>query len=496
MIYPSFIRIFISLEKTVDALCENCTIDEALSTLLIGSGLEWTQRNNQFIIGPSGTGLKIFNIMGYITDQVSGEFIPNANIHVLHSYMGNVSSENGFFILPNIQTKICTLKFSYIGYEPETIILGNQKEKSYLLNVKLSPIILSGPGVTVTGERYDVIQQGENISQISYSPQNVATIPNLGENDVLRSLQLLPGIQGGNVGSAGLFIRGGAPDENKILLDGISLYQIDHFFGFVSSINPEAIKDIQVYKSAFPVRFGGRVNSVINLTGKNGDMNHTRFSVHTNQLSSGFSFQQPFLKRGSFLLMFRTTFADKFHSDFYNKIYQFLTEGSGLNVNGAIIQTDSTATESYTPTFDFSDMNAKLTFFLSDQNIMYFSYYSSQDKLTERSNFEFDKGFINVNTNDDTEWHNDGASIKMSHQWENYSFTNILISNSIYHSNYVSRTSWIYESTPDRISFSDTVEFVEKNELEDLSFQFDQDGMINNHKLLFGAKKSFFQTNF
>ena len=479
--------------KSVNASCSNCSIDEALSVLLTGKELYWTRQNNQIIISPNPILQRPYKITGYVKDKISGEFIAYANIHIPNSYLGSVSSENGFFIIPNVQSELCTLQVSYIGYETQTLLFDNNEENNSIIQINLSPKIISGKGITVMGEGYDMIQQGKQISQISYSPKNVANIPNLGENDVLRSLQLLPGIQAGNVGSVGLFIRGGTPDQNQILLDGITLYQMDHFFGFVSSINPEAIKDIQVYKSGFPVRFGERVNSIINLTGKNGDMNQTRFSLHTNQLSSGFSIQQPIFRSGSIILTYRSTFADQYHTDFYNKIYRFLIEGSGY---GAIIQTDSTATESYTPTFDFSDINAKFTYLFSEKDIIYFSYYKSNDELLEKSKFNFGSDSFIIDIEDNTKWKNNGKSFKMSHQWENYSFTNFLISQSTYYSNYISNKSWVYESIPDRILFSDTLEFLEKNEINDLTIQFDHNIVFKNHNILLGIKNSSYQSSF
>jgi len=399
---------------TVSAICNGCSEEEAISMLLQNTGLLWSKKINQFIIISERGWNDPYNITGYILDKESSEFIPHANISVLNTLSGSVSNENGFYNISGVTAEFCTLSVSYIGYITEQILVRKSDARTSIIRINLSPTILSSENITVTGKRIDIMKQGEQVSQISYSPRNVAMLPNLGENDILRSLQLLPGIQGGNTGSAGLYIRGGTPDQNQIIFDGITLYQTDHFYGFVSSLNALAVKDIQVYKGGIPARFGGRINSVINVTGKNGDMNKTRISIYTNQLSSGFSLEQPLFNRGSFLLTHRQTFSDKLHSNFYNKIHGYLSSGSGLNIGDDVIWIDSTATQTYTPEFQFSDLNAKLTFIPTARDIISLSFYTSKDVLSENSHFHFkNTEYSRYQKTDDTKWENEGISLNI-----------------------------------------------------------------------------------
>ena len=125
--------------------------------------------------------------------------------------------------------------------------------------------------IVVRGAKDDqMLRISENISQISISPAQIATLPSLGEKDIFRSMQLLPGISGTNETSAGLFIRGGTPDQNLLLFDGFTVYHVDHFYGFFSAFNSNAIKDVQLYKGGFEAKYGGRLSSVMELTGKRG----------------------------------------------------------------------------------------------------------------------------------------------------------------------------------------------------------------------------------
>ena len=480
---------------TVSAICNGCSEEEAISMLLQNTGLLWSKKINQFIIISERGWNDPYNITGYILDKESSEFIPHANISVLNTLSGSVSNENGFYNISGVTAEFCTLSVSYIGYITEQILVRKSDARTSIIRINLSPTILSSENITVTGKRIDIMKQGEQVSQISYSPRNVAMLPNLGENDVLRSLQLLPGIQGGNTGSAGLYIRGGTPDQNQIIFDGITLYQTDHFYGFVSSLNALAVKDIQVYKGGIPARFGGRINSVINVTGKNGDMNKTRISIYTNQLSSGFSLEQPLFNRGSFLLTHRQTFSDKLHSNFYNKIHGYLSSGSGLNIGDDVIWIDSTATQTYTPEFQFSDLNAKLTFIPTARDIISLSFYTSKDVLSENSHFHFkNTEYSRYQKTDDTKWENEGISLKFSHQWKNAAYSQLLISKSTYNSNHelTTESEWGFLDT----TFIYIDQFLEQNKIEDLTFHFNHDWELNDHKIECGVWFSNYSTYF
>ena len=135
----------------------------------------------------------------------------------------------------------------------------------------------------------------------------------------------------GNSGFAGLFIRGGTPDQNRIILDGMTIYQVDHFFGFFSSINSNIVKDVQIYRSGFPAKFGGGISSIIDITGKSGSTKKQKLDLFTNMLSAGFTYQQPLSKRGSFILSARRSFTDQYQTKLYDKIHDFLISGSAVS---------------------------------------------------------------------------------------------------------------------------------------------------------------------
>ena len=166
--------------------------------------------------------------------------------------------------------------------------------------------------------------------QISFSPRHISTLPNLGEVDIFRSLQFLPGVQLGLGGTSGLYIRGGTPDQNLVILDGMPIYQTEHMFGFISGITADAIKDIQVYKGSIPAQFGGRVSSVIELTSRNGNSLKPHGAFYGNLMSQGIAAEVPIFSRGSWIVNLRRSI--NVQSDLYKSIQEFVTGDDKFNL--------------------------------------------------------------------------------------------------------------------------------------------------------------------
>jgi hypothetical protein len=172
-----------------------------------------------------------------------------------------------------------------------------------------------------------VIAIGRDAGVQAISTAQVEAMPSVGEADVFRTLQMLPSVAGAGNGGASLSVRGGTPDQNLVLLDGITVYHVDHFFGLFSAFNTDALKDIQLYAGGFPARYGGRVSSVIDLTGKAGDERHFRASGGASLLSARGVVEIP-LGRGSLLLSGRRSYTDVIKSGLYNRLFDFARQGS------------------------------------------------------------------------------------------------------------------------------------------------------------------------
>ena len=144
----------------------------------------------------------------------------------------------------------------------------------------MKPKVLSTKEISIFGLPKEFMDRSKNPGQVSFSPIHISTLPNLGEIDIFRSLQFLPGVQLGLGETSELYIRGGSPDQNLVLLDWMPIYQTGHMFGFISGISANAVKDVQVYKGSIPPRYGGKISSVIDISSKTGNINNMRGAIY------------------------------------------------------------------------------------------------------------------------------------------------------------------------------------------------------------------------
>ncbi len=260
-------------------------------------------------------------------------------------------------------------------------------------------------------------------------------LPNVGEADVSRALQLLPGISG-NESSSGLFVRDGTPDQNLILLDGFNIYHVDHFFGFFSAFNINAIKDVQMYKGCFPAKYGGRTSSVLELTGKSGDVQGVRFGTGASFLSANAAVEIPFIKdKGSILLVARRSYTDVLESPLYKDIFDLL-ESDETTLGPYQVKLDNK------PSFYFWDANGKISLRPNDKDVFTYSFYYGKDFLDNSANGAFEvrtpldsAADVNMDNDDLSGWGSWGTSAKWSRQWNDKYYTNLVAAYSDYYSN-------------------------------------------------------------
>ena len=471
--------------------CNNCSPEEALSALLENSDLEWKKNQSQYVIIRKNQHSDR-SISGYIFDGHTGEFIPHANILVKNTYRGTISDQFGFFTISGTVQSADTLIISYIGYEPTEYVNINGLD---IVRIELFPKVLGAETVNIYGEQLEFLQRSSGTGQLAFSPRHIANLPNIGETDIFRSLQLLPGIQMGNTGFAGLYIRGGTPDQNQIILDGMSIYQVDHFFGFFSAINSNIVKDVQVYKGGFPAKYGGRIASVIDITGKSGSTKQQKFDLFTNMLSAGITYEQPLSKRSSFILSVRRSFTDQYQTKLYDNIHDFLTSGSGLNI-GAELPSDTISYESeYLPNFYFYDINGKFTYLPNDKDIVSISFYEGKDYLGEEKNFDFESdsvGIEQVMVDEQTKWGNTGIGANWVRRWSRTTKTQLFMATTRYFSNHDLDSYWIIDTdeTPAYLS-------QDNNQIEDQTARMNVNWNIGpRHDLEAGVSTTIYKTNY
>lgn len=468
-------------------------------TVMCGAGSAWAQT---------------FTLSGTVRDASSQETLPNATVMIKGTDRGAATNADGYFVLVNVPGDSLVLRVTYLGYVPREIAVEPRTQNGPL-DVLLEVFTPEMEEVMVTAERYQIVKMAESVSQITISPKDLAVLPSVGEVDIFRSLQLLPGISGTNEGSSGLFVRGGTPDQNLVILDGMTVYHVDHFFGFFSAFNADAIKDVQVYKGGFSASYGGRTSSVIDLSGKTGDVNNYRLGAGLNLLSGNMVAEVPLGGKGAFLLSARRSYTDVLQTGLYNSIYETLTGGE---------ETDETTTQpaggpggggfggrggalgggfrnaqlaTVQPDFYFYDLNAKLTLLPTKQDVVAVSFYNGQDHL-DKSRFQQrlvgpqdnQNTLINNDLEDLTDWGNIGVSGKWSRQWHPRFYSNALVAYSQYFSEY-NRNTFIerVDTNTDTTAFTRSTGSLEDNKVEDFSFRLDNEWQAApQHKINFGLQ--------
>jgi hypothetical protein len=294
-------------------------------------------------------------VSGFIRDSVTGESMIGATVRVRSLKRGAITNKSGYFALHLPANEQLQLEASSLGYvrHLEEIIL--KPGESRQLNIRLRPENIEGGEVTVESDR-EREREAPQVSRVNINPTQVAQLPKAGEADLFRVLQLLPGVQTASEISSGLYIRGGSPDQNLILLDGSILYNPSHFFGFFSTFNTDAIKDVELIKGGFPAEYGNRLSAVLSVTDKDGDRYNTHGKISLGAISSRATIETP-VGSGAFSISGRRTYIDVI-----------------LDALGLTKQLDL-------PSYHFYDLNAKLTQNPTESDKLSLSGYGGDDDL-------------------------------------------------------------------------------------------------------------------
>ncbi|MFN6135870.1 MAG: TonB-dependent receptor, partial [Bacteroidota bacterium] len=247
-------------------------------------------------------------ISGFVEASVTKEPLIGATISVMGLKAGAYTNKSGYFSISNVPAGEQTVVVSYVGYLRKEISVNVPRGGGAKLRVALMPDTTRGRELTVTAER-DEDKRQISISRVNIPIEQLSQLRIGGEADIFRALQMLPGVLTSSQISSGLFIRGGSPDQNLVLLDGMTIYNPTHLFGFISAFNSDAIKDVDLIKGGFPAEFGGRMSAVLNITQKDGNRDHVEGLLGLGLISSRASIQGP-LGNGSFFIGGRRTYLE------------------------------------------------------------------------------------------------------------------------------------------------------------------------------------------
>ena len=254
-------------------------------------------------------------ISGFVRNDATGEPISYANVFLGETSLGSASNIDGYFVITNVPAGNYQLLASMIGFKIYKEDIDIEENLNIRINIRLTQTVLEGDEVVVTAERQKFEQQIES-SQISLDLREINTVPGFIEADVFRALQMLPGVQSGNDFSSALYVRGSTPDQNLIMLDGITVYNPYHLGGIFSTFNTDAIKEADFHAGGFPARYGGRMGAILNVINREGNTEKVTGSGNVSLVTAKALIEGPIPNwkgiKGSWLISGRRTYFDKF----------------------------------------------------------------------------------------------------------------------------------------------------------------------------------------
>ena len=411
-----------------------------------------------------------FTISGRISDIETGEKLIGVNITEKETTNGTATNDNGYyyFRLPEGYHEIT---FSYIGYKTIEKKINLSKDIALNINMKTDPLAVDEILVTAQKERIIRVDP-KAVSAVSISPRLIEKLPNFGEVDIMRAFQLLPGVSGSKETSAGLYVRGGTPDQNLILFDGMTIYHVDHFYGFFSAFNANSVDDIELHKGGFPAEFGGRISSVVDIKGEPADMERVNYGAGLSLLSANAFAEIPIIKNKlSIQASIRRSYTDIIKSSLYNSIndmYNRTDEEPGKRTEGKGRM--GKQMETFEPAFHFYDLNTKLSFHATKKDMLTLSYYSGKDNLDNSR--DQSRGEKSVDINDILEWGNVGVSFGWERKWTVLFKSDLSISYSNYFSTNDNRMNMDITDTTGANSTVGLFTGYEDNNVKDYSLRF------------------------
>jgi hypothetical protein len=378
---------------------------------------------------------KKHTVSGIIRDGATGEQLIGATVKIKElPQNGTATNSYGFYSISAYEGEY-TLLFTYVGYQ--TVTRQVSMHQNQTINIELPPkselkeVVISSN----KPNNDQIVSPQMGVEKLSMTQINQVPVL-LGERDILKTISLLPGIKSAGEGNTGFYVRGGASDQNLILLDEATVYNASHFFGFFSTFNSDAIKDVSIYKGGMPAEYGGRLSSVLDVKMNDGNKKEFAAQGGLGLISSRLKVEGPLINdKGSFMVSARRTYIDL-----------FLKASSDSSIKGSSLY--------------FYDINAKANYHFDDKNAIYLSGYLGKDVLSIKNTFG-------------TNWGNSTGTIRFNHIFNNQLFSNT----SLVFSNY----NYAIQSFQGNSDFKATSKITDINLKEDLQFS-----MGNDHMLKFG----------
>jgi len=425
-------------------------VSESLKHIFGRTGISWRIQDNHIILDKAGK----ITVSGYVTDHGSMETLIGASVRDTGSGAGSFTNSYGYYSIQADADSV-SLQVSYLGYKPVVKKIFAQKDTVINFRLHESNTVLANVTVYNT-KAFDpsggsVVLEGSAIKP---------TPASFGENDIMKSLQSIPGVKAGIEGAASIMVRGGSPDQNLILIDGSPLYNTGHYMGLFSVFNGDAVKKVSLHKGSFPARYGGRLSSVVDVRFKDGDMQQYHADVTMGIAAAHLNAEGPIIKgKTSFSFSARRSYIDAFL-----RLIQKINDDNRIE------------------TLYLYDINAKINHKFSDRSRLYLSYYSGRDKMNrEEKPIKIYEAYNDLK--DQHSWGTDIWSLRWNYVWSNRLFMNASAAYNQYKFNYDSKTNERYEGNEENY-----IKF-QKSGIKDWQFGTDFEYQPdNNHYVRFGGQ--------
>jgi hypothetical protein len=370
----SYSELVVDLKAKAKTSGKEQTVSGVLAEIFAGQKVAFVERQDKILIVPYSARKKYqrqetFTINGYVKEEKTKEALIGAVVFIPAIKVGTVTNNYGFYSI-TIPEGNYKLACTYLGYKPDTMQVqlkqNNRKDFFLAADNQLEEVKVTSKPKELNDHKHVVL------NDINGSPAL------LGENDVLRALQNIAGVQTGIDGTNSVLVRGGDPGQNLYLLDGVPVYYVDHISGLTSVFNNEAVKSVDFYKGAFPARYGGRLSSVIDITTKDGNMERWGGEFNLGLVKGGLNLEGPIVKnKASIMLSARRTWIDALWRPFTNDIG-----------------------------FNFYDVNGKVNYIVNKNNRVYLSFYNGRDRIYAADANNHEIGFKWGNTIGSARWTN------------------------------------------------------------------------------------------
>ncbi len=346
-----------------------------------------------FCMGTYSSGQNLhYTVSGYVKEEATGEALIGATVQIKELKKGTATNQYGFYSI-TVDPGTYTLSVTYLGYQEFTQTL--ELKSDLRINVALKSKSVETSTVEIKGEAEDKNVKSTDMGSVRLSMEQIKALPAfLGEVDILKTIQLLPGVKSAGDGNTGFYVRGGGPDQNLILLDEAVVYNPSHLLGFFSVFNGDAVKDVNLIKGGMPAQYGGRLSSVLDISMKEGNDKDYHVEGGIGVISSRLTVQGPIKKdTSSFIISGRRTYIDVVVKPFLDKTSKYYGTG-----------------------YYFYDLNSKFNYKISDKDRLFLSGYLGRDV------FDYKNSFANFNVN--IPWGNTNAVLRWNHLFNDKLFLN------------------------------------------------------------------------